>query len=111
MKIALVNDGLKRGLHESCKVLDKGQGRICFLAENCSEPEYKKLVRALCTTRKTDLIMVDTNTDLGEWCGLCKLNDDGTVKKAVKCAVAVITDYGAESAAKNVVEKYVESMQ
>ena len=81
----------------SCKVLDKGQGRVCCLAENCDEPEYKKLVRALCKTRDTELIMVDKNTDLGEWCGLCKIDKDGNAKKVVKCSCAVITDFGEDT--------------
>ncbi len=111
LKTAHKHDGLRRGLHECCKVLDKGTAQLCILAQDCDNDEITKLVKALCAEGNVSLIQADEGKELAEWCGLCKLNEDGTVKKAVKCAVAVITDYGAESAAKNIVEKYVESMQ
>ena len=111
LKMAHKHDGLRRGLHECTKVLDRGAAQLCILAQDCDNDEITKLVKALCQEGNVSLIMADEGKELAEWCGLCKLNEDGTVKKAVKCAVAVITDYGAESAAKNVVMKYVESMQ
>jgi small subunit ribosomal protein S12e len=111
LKTALAHDGLRRGLHECTKALDRGAGQLCILAQDCDNDEITKLVKALCQEGSTSLIMADESKELAEWCGLCKLNEDGTVKKAVKCAVVVVTDYGAETPAKAVVEKYVESMQ
>jgi small subunit ribosomal protein S12e len=55
--------------------------------------------------------MADAGTELGEWVGLAKLATDGTVRKSVRCSVAVVTDYGEESAALSVVQKYVASQQ
>jgi small subunit ribosomal protein S12e len=108
LKTALVNDGLKRGLHEACKALDRGTGRLCCLAENCNEPEYTKLVRALCKSRQTPLLMVQSNKELGEWCGLCKIDETGMAKKVVKTSCAVITDFGEDSTALEVVMKYIK---
>ena len=36
---------------------------------------------------------------------------DGTVRKAVRCSVAVVTDFGEDSAALSVVLNYVKSQE
>ena len=68
----------------------------------------QKLVRALCKSRQTPLLMVQSNMELGEWCGLCKIDETGKAKKVVKCSCAVITDFGEESTALEVVMKYIK---
>mmetsp|Transcript_14871 Transcript_14871/g.16100 ORF Transcript_14871/g.16100 Transcript_14871/m.16100 type:complete len:138 (-) Transcript_14871:149-562(-) len=107
LKKALVFDGLRRGLHESVKALDRGTARLCILSKDCDNGEYVKLVQALCNESGVHLIMADHGTDIGEWVGLAKLNADGTVKKAVRCSVAVVTDFGEETSALNFVLNYV----
>ena len=42
----MISDGVVRGLHGVAKALDAKKAQVCFLAENCSEPAYKKLVQA-----------------------------------------------------------------
>ena len=37
---------------------------VCFLAENCSEPAYKKLVQALCAEHNVPLVEVTQETEL-----------------------------------------------
>lgn len=63
----------------------------------------------MCAESGVHLIMADSGTEIGEWCGLCKLNADGTVRKAVKTSVAVVTDFGEKSSALDVVMNYVKS--
>jgi small subunit ribosomal protein S12e len=69
-----VHDGLARGLRESAKALDKRQAHLCVLNEGCTEEAYVKLIEALCSEHKINLIKVGDGKLLGEWCGLCKVS-------------------------------------
>jgi small subunit ribosomal protein S12e len=73
LKIALIHDGLARGLREASKALDRRQAHMCVLNENCEEEAYKKLVVALCSEHKIPLIKVPDGKQLGEWAGLCMI--------------------------------------
>ena len=88
------------------------QALLCILADNCDEPMYKKLVTALCQVKHLlwvsfsngpkvnccsvaqehgiPLIKVDSNMKLGEWAGLCKIDQEGKARKVVKCSAAVV---------------------
>lgn len=72
LKLALMHDGLARGLREASKALDRRQAHMCVLNEACEEDAYKKLVIALCSEHKIPLIKVPDGKQLGEWAGLCE---------------------------------------
>ncbi|XP_046682663.1 40S ribosomal protein S12 [Homalodisca vitripennis] len=109
LKTALIHDGISHGLHEATKVLDKRQALLCVLAENCDEPMYKKLVQALCNEHQIPLIRVDNNKKLGEWAGLCKIDNTGKARKVVGCSCVVIKDYGEETAALDMLRDYMKT--
>lgn len=71
-------------------VFNRRQALLCVLAENCDEPMYKKLVQALCNEHQIPLIRVDNNKKLGEWAGLCKIDNTGKARKVVGCSCVVI---------------------
>nr|CAD7443564.1 unnamed protein product [Timema bartmani] len=116
LKMALTHGSLSHGLHESAKALDKlfneplprRQALLCILAENCDEPSYKKLVQALCNEHQIPLIKVDNNKKLGEWAGLCKIDNTGKARKVVGCSCVVIKDYGEETPAYDALREYLK---
>lgn len=90
LKKSLVVDGLARGIRECTKALDRRQAHLCVLAESCDEPEYVKLIEALCAERSINLIKVSDAKKLGEWSGLCKIDREGSPCKVVGCGVVVV---------------------
>ena len=46
------------------------QGQLCVLAEDCNQPDYKKLVEALCAEHNVSLISVPEAKQLGQWAGV-----------------------------------------
>eukprot|EP00830_Metopus_es_P001287 TRINITY_DN11114_c0_g1_i1.p1 TRINITY_DN11114_c0_g1~~TRINITY_DN11114_c0_g1_i1.p1 ORF type:complete len:172 (-),score=44.60 TRINITY_DN11114_c0_g1_i1:63-578(-) len=94
IKKASYHEGVCRGLHESCKAIDRGVALMCFLAKNCDEPNYPNLITALCNMRNVKLIPVEDQKELGKWAGLCKMDKKGEARKCVRTSVVVITNFG-----------------
>ena len=46
------------------------QGQLCVLAEDCNQPDYKKLVEALCAEHNVSLLSVPEAKQLGQWAGV-----------------------------------------
>jgi len=111
LKIALVHDGLARGLRETSKALDRRQAHMCVLNENCEEEAYKKLVVALCSEHKIPLIKVPDGKQLGEWAGLCQIDRDGNARKVVNCSSVVVKDWGEESQERSILLNYFQTEQ
>lgn len=111
LKLALMHDGLARGLREASKALDRRQAHMCVLNENCEEDAYKKLVAALCNEHKIPLIKVQDGKQLGEWAGLCVLDREGNARKVVNCSCVVVKDWGEESQERSVIMNYFQTAE
>ncbi|RDW89480.1 hypothetical protein BP6252_01512 [Coleophoma cylindrospora] len=111
LKLALMHDGLARGLREASKALDRRQAHMCVLNEACEEEAYKKLVVALCSEHKIPLIKVPDGKQLGEWAGLCVLDREGNARKVVNCSCVVVKDWGEESQERSVLLNYFQTEQ
>merc|ERR1712098_1005421 len=107
LKAAQIHDGLARGLRESVKALDKRQALLCVLANNCDEQMYVKLIEALCAEHGINLIKVDDNKQLGEWAGLCKIDNEGKARKVVGSSCCVIRDWGKQGQAHEILNEYL----
>ena len=84
------------------------QAQLAVLAKDCDQPDYTKLIQALCTEANVNLITVPASKTIGEWCGLCKLDAEGLARKVVGCSCVVIKDFGEESEALNIVQAYLK---
>ena len=111
LKRALVHDGLARGLHEAVRALDRKTAHLCVLASDCDEPEYTRLVEALCADHEINLLKVPSAKELGEFAGLCKLDAEGNARKVVAASCVVIKDYGEHSEALDVLLEYLKKDQ
>ncbi|KAL5725116.1 40S ribosomal protein S12 [Ranunculus cassubicifolius] len=109
LKKSLAHDGLARGLHEGAKVIEKHAAQLCVVAEDCDQPDYVKLVKALCADNNVNLISVPSAKTLGEWAGLCKIDSEGKARKVVGCSCVVVKDYGEESEGLNIVQEHVKA--
>ncbi|KAL3744187.1 hypothetical protein ACJRO7_013446 [Eucalyptus globulus] len=109
LRKSLAHGGLVRGLHEGAKAVEKHAGLLCVLAEDCNQPDYIKLVKALCNEHNVSLINVPSAKSLGEWAGLCKIDSEGKARKVVGCSCVVLKDFGEETEARHVVLEYVKS--
>uniref|UniRef100_A0A164WGP0 40S ribosomal protein S12 n=1 Tax=Daucus carota subsp. sativus TaxID=79200 RepID=A0A164WGP0_DAUCS len=109
LKKSLAHGGLARGLHEGAKVIEKHAAQLCVVAEDCNQPDYVKLVKALCADHNVSLISVPAAKTLGEWAGLCKIDSEGNARKVVGCSCVVVKDFGEESEGLNTVQAHVKS--
>ncbi|KAE9584514.1 putative ribosomal protein S12e [Lupinus albus] len=109
LRKSLAYGGLARGLHEAAKVIEKHAAQLCVLAEDCDQPDYVKLVKALCAEHNVSLLTVPSAKTLGEWAGLCKIDSEGKARKVTGCSCVVVKDFGEEHEAYNVVLQHVKS--
>merc|ERR1712001_23595 len=109
LKLAMCHDGIARGLREAVKALDKRQALLCILANNCDEQMYVKLIEALCAEHGINLIKVDDNKQLGEWAGLCKIDNEGNARKIVGSSCCVVRDWGKQGQAHEILMEYFKS--
>ncbi len=102
LNTARFEDNLAKGLHEVCKSLESnykgGRPALCILADNCQEQKYKDLVVALCKEKEVDLLKIEDRVALGEWVGLCQLDERGTARKIRGCSCVVIKEFSAQNA-------------
>jgi small subunit ribosomal protein S12e len=90
MKKSSAHDGLVKGLREAAKAIEKHAAQLCVLAEDCDQPDYVKLVKALCAEHNVHLVTVPSAKTLGEWAGLCKIDSEGKARKVVGCSCVVV---------------------
>jgi small subunit ribosomal protein S12e len=74
-----------------------GGARLAILAQDCDEASYKKVVKALALEKGVPLVEIALAEQLGEWCGLCKIDREGKPRKIVSTSCAVISDFGEDS--------------
>jgi len=108
IKGASFRDNLAKGLHEVCKAIDNAKKPVlCLLADDCDEPQYKKLVEALCKESDVPILRVSEGKQIGEWIGLCKYDTMMNPRKVRRCSSCVLKAFAVEDDAANVVKEAI----
>ncbi|PHU23907.1 40S ribosomal protein S12 [Capsicum chinense] len=58
LKKSRAHGGLSRELHEGAQVIEKHTAHLCVLAEDCHQPDYVKLVKALCADHNVTTLVL-----------------------------------------------------
>lgn len=109
LKDSLARDGLARGLRESARAIEQRQAQLVVLAKDCDQADYTKLIKALCNEGNVQLVSVEKAKQLGEWVGLCKLDEEGNARKVVGCSSAAVKDVGEDNEALSVLRQNIGS--
>ena len=96
LRSGLIQDGLSRGLHETTKVLEKGQALLCIVAEYCDNDAYEEhgRVQALCQEHQIPFLTVPENIELSKYTGFCKLDNEGNKSRVGQCTFVAVKDWG-----------------
>merc|ERR1712100_385460 len=109
LKKSMACHSLLRGLHEVARTIEKGEAQLVVLAQDCDNGDYVKLVEGLCKEKSISLLKVPKKSQLGEWCGLCKIDAEGNPTKVVNSSCAAVTDYGEETEGLAVLMEHLKS--
>jgi len=103
--------GLLKGLNECAKAIDRQSALLCFLAENCDDEKYMRLIKSLCQMHKVPLLKVEDKIKLGEWVGHFKRDKTGEMTKIRRTSCVVITDFGMQTNEFNIVMEEIKKSQ
>lgn len=100
-------NGLFRGVNEVARAIDKGDAKVCFVADNCELADYKNLIKALCAEKEVPLVNVTDRLQLGEWAGMCKIDQGGVARDVVKCSSVAVSSVDEETEAWKVLSNLI----
>lgn len=94
IELAKKTGKIKKGTNESTKVIEKGQAKIVFVAEDVNPPEVIMHLEPLCREKNIPLIRVPSKEELGAAAGLnvptssIAVVNEGEAKDLIKEIVA-----------------------
>ncbi|KAI3381151.1 hypothetical protein SNEBB_009528 [Seison nebaliae] len=91
---ALVADKVVCGFRQVIRLLDTGKAVLCLMAAQNTEPQYTKLLKALCVEKGIPLVTVNCGKTLAEFVGLVKMDENGKPKKGVMAGVVALSSLG-----------------
>eukprot|EP00918_Siedleckia_nematoides_P037369 GHVU01081013.1.p1 GENE.GHVU01081013.1~~GHVU01081013.1.p1 ORF type:complete len:147 (+),score=44.08 GHVU01081013.1:330-770(+) len=110
LKKALANGSLVRGIHETAKALEAKKVQVCFLSSEVDDANYTKLIQALCKANQVPCLEAPERKKLGQWAGLCRVDEDGKPRKTVAASVVAVTDYGEPNEGLSFLENHLKTL-
>merc|ERR1711964_593858 len=109
LKLALMHDGLARGLRSLQGPRSPSSSRLrlerVLRGGGIQEAGHCALLRT------QDPLKVPDGKQLGEWAGLCVLDREGNARKVVNCSCVVVKDWGEESQERSILLNYFNTEQ
>ena len=95
IELARKTGKIKKGTNEATKVIEKGQAKIVFVAEDVNPPEVIMHLEPLCKEKNIPLIKVPSKEELGAAAGL----------NVPTSAIAVLSEGEAKDLIKEIISK------
>ena len=107
IKKSQLHDGIKHGLNEVVKSIDRKEPHLIILAEDCQEAKYKKLIEAFAKQNDIPLI-TSKRQQMAEWVGYHKVDNEGKPRKMKNVSSIAILDWVEENDAVKFVQDHLK---
>ena len=111
LKDAIKTGDIRIGANEVIKAIESKRAHYVFLAADNKEENINNVVRLLAKKNEIEVIDVPQAMQLGEWCGLCKLDINGQPRNIRSTSCAAILSIKKTTQALTFLKEHIKSLK